>query len=1134
MPTDLSFARAAYPTISGLLTIHPRFMRSVHLERDIHDPRSSLAYILTPVAQQALERITEGLRPHSTQRAWRVAGDYGSGKTDFALTLSRIANQAKSELPLQLHGFIGAEKFEPALATGDNEPLWRTVLRALNVSWSAKRKPSTEEVLAAVRTAVQEARDRDHVGIMLVLDELGKNLEFAARHPEEDDIFLLQRLAEEANRSGEEAFLIIAMLHQGVAAYASGLDSASKREWDKVAGRYEEIVLVQPTEQVATLVAATLGVREEQLPKSIRDEALQAMQSALKAGLYGAGAAPTLLDLSAQLFPIHPATLPVLVRTIRKFGQNERSLFSFVASAEPRGLQSHIAKKLDGDNYYRVADLFDYVRLNLLPTIIAGSSFTHWGVIESVLASAQIDNSIEEAVLKTIAMLSLLDASDLPATEEVILLAVGGRPTAVSAAIASLRERGVIYERGSVRGLCLWPHTSVDLEEALTRATAAITNSGSSVYALCEHVQSANLVPRAYYAETGTLRYADVRFVPAAELERVLSTLPSLNGKGADLNLFVVLPLDASQHSKAQKLLQSSVADLAEGSYISVAPPQNAAVKALSDLLAWRWISANIPQLSGDKFAREEVARQIRRAEKHVRNSLGGLDNLAVSNGQRLAWHYCHAQKPMVLSTGKELLTFLGAECKRVYPKTPRVLNELINRRYPSSAAVAARTKLVEAMTMSPGEPFLGLDPDKRPPEMALYLSVLLNGGFHVEGENGWVFRVPSEPEDACRLVPTFELITTALRKRGDDVLIPLTEVFETLSLPPFGVREGLQPFIVAIYLATHHQRVAVYEDGTYRHEVGGEAFLRLMKEPQHFHLQYCELDTVRSELLTGLLSQLQFNPRDALRADLLDLIRPLAVFISREIPDYARKTRTLSATAAAVRSALLDAREPLKLVFVTLPVACGFAPVTAQGLSEPEKFAATLKTALHEIRTAYPNLLERLGASVTAAFKSELPMNLARPHIADRAAQLSAAVTEPTLKAFALRLSDMTLDQREWIESVANLLARKSPERWADKDEIEFNHQLELAAARFLRTEKALIGTNARLNGNACRIALTKSDGTEVSELINWDGMDDGRLKNAAAAITNILSEHGRYGLAAAMRAIWTQLEIDQKDLTK
>lgn len=1120
---------ANHVTISSLLRIHPRFMRSVHLERDIEDPRSSLAYILTPVARQALERISVGLKPGSTQRAWRISGDYGSGKTDFALALARIASGARDELPRELRQFVGSNTLASALATGDSEPLGRTVLRALNVQWVAKRPPTNEDVLCAVRTAITNARKRKKSGLVLILDELGKNLEYAARNPDDDDIFLLQRLAEEANRSGEKALIVIAMLHQGVAAYASGLDVASKREWDKVAGRFEEIVYVQPTEQVATLLAATLNVNESGLTKSAKQEAEQSMRGALRAGLYGAAAADTLLGLSTKIFPIHPATLPVLTRAMRKFGQNERSLFSFVSSGEPMGLQSHLQKLRGDDEFYRISHLFDFVRANLLPTIVAGSSFTHWGVIESVLVSAAPESTVEVSVLKTIAMLSLLDSPDLPSTEEAVVLAVGGSKSMVSNAIQSLRQRGVIYERGTVRGLCLWPHTSVDLEQAFERATLATSSDTGGVRGLCQHIKSEDLVPRAYYSETGTLRYADVRIVPADDVAEILPSLPTLSGKGADLSLLVVLPTDSVQQKKCQKLLAEQASHLPDGIYFAVGAPQNAAVKALGDLVAWKWVKANVPQLSGDKFAREEVARQISRAEKHVRDTIGGLDNLAVSNGQRLAWHYGKSTAPISLTSGKDLLTFLGNECRRIYPNTPYILNELINRRFPSSAAVAARTKLAEAMTLASEMPFLGLDPAKRPPEMALYLSVLKHGGFHVESENGWVFRVPSKKDDLCHLIPTFDLITRTLQRQGNDVLVPLPEIFKIMSLPPFGVREGLQPFVIAIYLATHHQRVAVYEDGTYLHEVGGEAFLRLMKEPQHFHLQHCELDTVRIELLHSLLSQLQINSRDASKTDLIDLIRPLAVFIGREIPDYARKTNRLSSTAAAVRRALLDAREPMKLVFVTLPVACGFAPVGAEGLSDPHEFAATLKKALHEIRTAYASLIERLGASLSAAFKSPLPAAEARLNIADRASQLGAAVTEPSLKAFALRLSDKSLEQREWIESVANLLARKSPERWTDKDESEFNHQLELAAGRFLRTEMALIGTTNRLNGHACRIALTKSDGTEVGDLINWEGMDTGRIEQAQTAIEGILAEHGRYGLAAAMKAIWEQLEVEE-----
>jgi hypothetical protein len=1096
------------------------------------DPNSSLGYILTPVAQQAVERITSGFGPDSTQRAWRISGDYGSGKTDFGLALARVAYGSTHELPKPLRRMITDVCLEPMMATGDSEPLAVTVLRALgHVRASAPRSiPSTDEVLTCVRGELGKARRRGADGILLILDELGKNLEYAARQPEQNDMFLLQRLAEEAARSGKNVFVVVTMLHQSVAAYSTGLDSAAKREWDKVAGRLEEIVFSQPIEQLASLVAATLKVDTGRLPAAAKKESSVAMRRALRLGLYGSSAADSLADIGPSLFPLHPTVLPVLVRAMRRFGQNERSLFSFISSGEPMGLQQHAALPLASGGHYKTHHLFDYLRNNLLPTLTSGITHTHWGVVEAVLASTPRECPEEDQVLKTIALLSVLDAPDLPATEDFVLQAVGDdHPKLIAKALKALREREVLYERGTSRGLCLWPHTSVSLNEAFAQGLQATAANRGSIDALCQRVQSEHLVPRGYYVETGTLRFAEVRFAPADHLDHVLSTQPELEGDGPDLNVFIILPADVRQQKAAEKRIAKERRGLKEGVLFAVAAPPTSALSALGDLMAWEWVIAHTPHLSGDRYARAEATRQFGHAKQNFHLRLGGLDNLAVPGGKPMSWSSNHATK--LLAPGRQLLKFLEQECRYIYSKSPQVLNELVNRRSPSGAAVSARTKLAEAMATAPGLENLGMDGSRRPAEMALYISILQEGKFHVRSGESWQFQLPSAHDDAerCNLLPALHAITATLKGGGTDAMIPVSSVLNVLARPPFGMRWGLQPLVLGIYLATHHQHIAIYEDGTYLHEVGGDEFARLLKEPQCFHLQYCAIEGVRFDVFTRLLKLMKITPRDARKSDLIDLVRPMVAFIGREVPEYARKTSKLSAIAVAVRRALLEGREPVRLVFTSLPEACGVPSVGNGRVRYTDEFAARLRQAMHEIRMAYPNLLQRLSKGIAAAFDVFGERTFARNLIAVRAAQLSVAVTDPSIKAFALRLCDIAHDEKAWVESVANLLARKSPERWMDNDETEFHHQLEIAAQHFKRVEMALIGTTKKLNGHACRIALTKSDGTEVGDLVNWDGLEENRILPVQNEIAKILARHGQHGLAGAMRAIWAKLDASE-----
>jgi hypothetical protein len=1135
-------------SLLDLLRLHPRFMRSVHLERDIRDPTSSAGYKVTPIAVDAMARIGTAFQNNSTERAWRVTGDYGSGKTDFALALSRLANGSHKELPSEVRSLLpGNLRFKLALATGDSEPLGRTIIRALGKA-SKGRRLATADIMASVSRATTRACSAGYQGLLIVLDELGKNLEYAARHPESDDVFLLQRLAEEACRSGGRPLVVVALLHQGIAAYSSGLDKAAQREWDKVAGRYGEIVFVQSIEQFPALVAATLNVDSGQVPTPTIKRLKADMAAALRAGMYGAAAPKSLSDLAPSLFPIHPTVLPVLVRVMRRFGQNERSIFSFMASTEPMALQhhcSHHSLSQDGDPLYRLSHLFDFARANLVAAL-SGTSSTHqtrWGVIDEVIASTPLESHEEESVLKTVAMLSLLDAADLPATEDVVKLAVSGKPDHVARAVASLRKRGVIYERGSIKGLCLWPHTSVNLEEVFRRGQEAVrfgatnladaANTDAAIRHLCSHIESEPLVPRAYYARTGTLRHVDVRLLPASQIDEAVAVQP--DHRKSDLFLTVLVPADERRKALATQVLERNHGQLAAGHLVVVWEPLPAAISVISELLAWEWVDANTPQLLGDRYAREEVNRQIAHSRRTLHARLGGLDNLAVpAADKRLRVFTREGRRDC--RPGRDLLAFLGTECEGLFPRSPQVLNELINRRQPSSAAVAARTKLVEAMATSPHREGLGMvaSDSKRPAELALYLSIVRAGGFHkADRHGGWVFRLPTPKIDSLNLLPTFNEITRVLREAADDSMVAVPFVFDAISRPPFGVREGLHPVVLALYLATHHQRVALYEDETYLHTVGGQEFLRLMKEPSAFHLQYCKLEGVRGAVFCKLLSLLEYTPRDPHSPDLLDLVRPLSLFISRGVPEYARRTQQLPARVVAVRRVLLESREPVRMIFSELPQACGLPAIDKKTSPDAKELAGRIREALHTIQTAYPTLLRRLGDSLCAAFDVSPEHSKGRQAIAERAEQLSAMVTDPALKAFALRLADNALPLPAWTESVANLLTRKSPERWSDQDETEFVHQLTISSSRFKRTECALIGATHKLNGHACRIALTKSDGTEVAQLIDWTGLDDDCLRIARDEIDQVFERLGPHGLAAAMSALWGRLSISAQHAT-
>lgn len=1130
-------ASLAPDTMFDLLRIRPQHLRSVQIERDYADPDASRHYVVTPFVAATFQRLAQSLAFATTARAWRLTGDYGSGKSSFVLAFARYATGAREALPIELGQSSSPVRLEPVLVVGEREPVGRSLLRALRKTLSRLGQSPRRDVVKALAKAedldvpsllAAVSRVGDWIracgrasGLLIVFDELGKNLEYAAAAPDQGDLQLLQDLAETAARSGAKPLVTIAILHQAVTAYAQDLSSLERREWEKVSGRFEEIVFAPPLEQTAALTAAALSLDVEALPRGLAEQAVAQMRAATHAGWYRLGASEVnLAPLARALAPLDAFVLPVLARALRRFGQNERSLFSFLSSNEAAGLLSHARQPIGRYAPYRLHDLYDYLALNLAGTLASGATGVRWGLVDAVVRSAVAQDGWERNALKIVGLVNLLDDPSLCLTTDLLVQALASSATDRKRAEAAVdrlkRDARVLYDRGAGGGLCLWPHTSVDLQEAFDEALAAGEQGGDVIAALRPVLPTEPLVARRHYVTTGAMRHFEIVYSPATALAEALKGPAS---DSADGRLLIALSRTDKERAQALAAVEAQ-SDWPGTLVVGVAPPVGDLAPLLRDLDAWQRVAEQTPALSGDRLAREEVGRQIALAEDRLRRALGALVDF--KGGGAVSTQWLHRGQTLNVRSGRQLAEALSDICDAAFCKAPVVTNELLNRRNLSSAAARARGLLMEGLAQSPDKPSLGLDDLHMPPEMAAYLSILRAGNVHVFRDDRW--QVARPDPDPLNISPSLDRLAEILRTE-EDRRVPYLELVKELRAAPYGVRAGLIPLVVAIYLAAYWHHTAVYEDGTYLEQVGGPEFTRILKESEHFTLQHCAVEGVRTAVFSRLAAVVGV-PAQATDPDLLDVVRPLLQFIAR-LPDHARRTRNLTVTAAAVRNVLLRVQDPSALLFRDLPQACGLDPIGAEDRLDEgrlDAFVAAMAASVRELHGAYPALLERIAEGLARSTDATGGIEGLHAALARRAERLVARVGEPELKSFVLRLVDQKLTSKAWLESVASFLARKPPERWAETDEREFHHRLKFLGRRFIRVEAALGSDDGALENmpgeSVYRLVITGADGRELEDLVRG-GADDPAVQALESQFKELLLAHGRTGILAAARAL-------------
>ena len=264
------------------------------------------------------------------------------------------------------------------------------------------------------------------------------------------------------------------------------------------------------------------------------------------------------------------------------------------------------------------------------------------------------------------------------------------------------------------------------------------------------------------------------------------------------------------------------------------------------------------------------------------------------------------------------------------------------------------------------------------------------------------------------------------------DQRISVADLFEELKKPPFGVRDGLMPLLIAILIICRRNQIALYYEGTFANEIDTHLFQVLAKKPTVFELQSCKIDGLRIDLLEqihGVLRKAQVS--------LHNFLMSFSHFAkqSQVSQNMLEKQITFHPLLRMLEIQFLMHRIQ-EILFKDLPEALGLAPFdseTTKKLSRKSilEFSAKLEGALDELRHALNALRARLQLSVLRAFEKKQNLEEfqdTRSFLTTQSEEIAITTSNMDLKAFCMRMMDRSKSDSEWIDSVAEFSRKFAP----------------------------------------------------------------------------------------------------------
>ncbi|MDK3075502.1 hypothetical protein QO034_20715 [Sedimentitalea sp. JM2-8] len=1082
--------------LSETVNIGRRFQRSIKIDSDYNNLKALEGFICPKSSADVLEAVAQHVSD-TGHAAFTWTGPYGSGKSSLVVALSSLlgSDEALRDKAMTAIGRRTAETILNGLPPKSNG--WHllpvvgrranaasVIGRALEDVGAAERPDAgrwTDDAVVTSLTALADKSPRSRGGVVLFIDEMGKFLEAAAQ--DGADVYLFQLLAEAASRSNGR-LIVIGILHQAFEEYANRLSREMRDEWSKIQGRFIDLAVNAAGEEQIELISRAIengrglakpGALTETIASEIKRQRPAASQH-LAGTLEGC-------------WPLHPVVACLLGPiSRRRFGQNQRSIFGFLNSAEPHGFQDFIRHN-DETALFEPDRLWDYLRVNLEPSILASPDGHRWAMAAEAVERCEAlgGSELHIRLLKTIALIDLFkERSGLMPTEGLLTACVpGASKKKVKEALSQLRNWSLVIFRKFADAYAIYAGSDFDIDRAIEDSLQRVREVDFAALQRLAGLQP--ILAKRHYHDTGALRWFDVEVAPLNGLiERAGAYEPKAGTIGAFL---LAIPTEGESHDQAEKVCREAARESSEWDVVAGLSQRAWVIVELArELIALSEVQEEHPDLAGDAVAQREVQAR--------KTALQGQLEEELRNAFDHATWYLKSHKPQKWDQVEINNAASDLAAKR-FPLSPVINNELLNRIKPSSNAVAAQNALLRSMVGQEGEPRLGIE--GYPAEGGLFDSVLGATELYVKVNNKWQFRTPISKSDPSNLMPLWEVAAKYLEEAKDRT-VSVSELYEVWGAPPYGLKDGLKPVVAVAFILTQREQIALYREGIFQARFKDIDVEILAKNAGEIQLRWMDL----SDLSRRLLSSMAEIVRDLDASNRLTYLAPIDVArgliaIFDRLHPWTRRTMQLSSNAIRVRDLFKHANDPNKFLFDDIPAAFGERSATDDD-ENLQSIVKDVREGLEELIASYPSMLRRLHDLMLAELQVPNNSPQALSELRERAVNIREIGGDFRLNAFIGRLSQFEGREQD-LEGIASLAANKPPRDWTDPDLERASVELADFSQKFIRAENfarvkgrvdkrssmaVVVGLNGRPAPLHAEFEVSESDRKKVDEIIS------------------------------------------------